>query len=63
MVWAERLWSDGRLGTLPADQAAVLTAFANQVITDVDDQSAAGTPLVATTVCVGTVIAFQSIEF
>ncbi|MFK7825858.1 MAG: hypothetical protein AB8G05_17020 [Oligoflexales bacterium] len=63
MVWAERLWADGRLGTLPANQQAVLSAFADKVITDVDNQAAAGTPLVATTVCVGTVIAFQSIEF
>ena len=51
------------LGTIPVDQTAVLSAFADQVITDVEDQAATGTPLVATTVCVGTVIAFQSIEF
>ena len=63
LVWAERLWQDGRLGTIPAEQQARLTQFADLVITQVDDQTANGTPLVATTVCVGTVISFQSIEF
>ncbi|NRA44592.1 MAG: hypothetical protein HRU09_06505 [Oligoflexales bacterium] len=62
-AWAGLLWDQGILGTIPADQTAVLSAFADQVITDVEDQAATGTPLVATTVCVGTVIAFQSIEF
>lgn len=64
MVWAEKLWSDGRLGTLPADQLDILNGFVNQVIADVENPAnAASTVAVATTVCVGTVIAFQAIEF
>lgn len=64
LVWAEKIWSDGRLGTIPPDQLSVLNNFINQVITDVQNPgNAASLPLVATTVCVGTVIAFQAIEF